>query len=678
MNITLVFPPFYLEGLYNLPPLGLITLGTHLRAPHRQVRILDCVLLLRQGRLPMDETVYDSAARMILETSPDLVGFSAQCTTYPAVVALARRVKREAPKVKIVVGGHNASFVDEETLYRYPFIDAIVRGEGEIGLREYVEALEDERAPSSALGITCREGGVVLRTPDRPLIADLDAMPLPDYTLAPPLEAYRDACALPRSIAILEVGRGCPHACIYCSESLLWRRRTRTFSVPRIVREMHHLREHRGAECFLLAYDQFTAQKDFVVAFCEALIAEGLDGVPWYCISRLDSVDSNLLSLMRRAGCESMCYGIDSGSKRTLAFIRKRIDQGILYSRVMETAEQGIVPTLSFVVGFPEEEREDIDETLTMALRAGVVGNNNPLIQMPTVLPGTDLHARYLGRLTRGVDTYFAKGIAFGGQGRLEEDESEIREAPAIYSSFYNLPCRGVPLEELGLLAAFFPDIVRLYPRTFLLLCLGSGASPSRLFSQWLAWLGSDKGGASLSASPQAYYRYFGAFCRGLRPSLPEEAVPHLEEILRYETLAIAVAEERPGMPPGDRDPLPCSKGPAKAPHVLVSDFVYDIPAILADLKEGIFDGSYPTFPVTLLLCHSEGRLQVEAINAFGRDLIGLCDGSRPVEAVVAALREAYQGEMSEGDFFDACRDAMAALRDLGYLLFSGGAGACA
>ena len=107
------------------------------------------------------------------------------------------------------------------------------------------------------------------------------------------------------------------------------------------------LRDGHGAECFLLAYDQFTADRRFVETFCTRLLDEGLQTTPWYCISRLDTVDDDLLALMRRAGCESMCYGIDSGSPRTLAFIRKRIDPSILLQRVAATTAQGMVPVIT-------------------------------------------------------------------------------------------------------------------------------------------------------------------------------------------------------------------------------------------------------------------------------------------------------------------------------------------
>src|SRR5208283_1109493 len=198
----------------------------------------------------------------------------------------------------------------------------------------------------------------------------------------------------------------------------------------------------------------------------------GLNHLPWYCISRLDTLDKSLLNLMREAGCESMCFGIDSGSKKTLSFIRKSIDQGILLDRVRETTEAGIIPTLSFVIGFPEESPQDLDETLNLALKSAATGNANILVQMATILPGTDLYENYGHRLIREVDTYFSLGIEFDEGKRIASDEALIDSDPAIFCSFYNLPCPAGTLEELNEIASYFTIIASLYPRTFLLLSL--------------------------------------------------------------------------------------------------------------------------------------------------------------------------------------------------------------
>ncbi|MBW2475871.1 MAG: cobalamin-dependent protein, partial [Deltaproteobacteria bacterium] len=543
MNITFVFPPFYHQSMYNLPPLGLINLASMLEPCVHTVTILDQVLALRSGALPFGRDIYHDSARQILDTEPQLVAFSAQCVTYPPILQIAQRLKEVRPKLKVVVGGHNASFLAKETLERFPQVDMVIRGEGEVTFSELVKALDKGGNLQEVAGLSWRRGAAVLNNSDRPLLSNLDTLPLPDYSKVQSLDFYRQACELPRSIAILEVGRGCPHDCIYCSEAAFWKRRTRTYSVSRIIREMRTLREAHGADCFLLAYDQFTADRSYVEHFCQAVLSASLQTTPWYCISRLDTVDAKLLDLMREAGCESMCYGIDSGSVRTLSFIRKRVDQKILFSRVRETTEVGLVPTLSFVIGFPEEQKDDVDATLFLALACGIQGNSNPLMQLPTVLPGTDLHTKYFKSLTRNVDTYFALGLEFDNGSRLPEDEQMVDSDPEVFSSFWNIFCPALPLTELACLANGFPLIINLFPKTFLLLCKAFMESPADLFLSFVRQVDRTAGHmADMNAAK--CFQHFPGFARAKLCGLQNETDwSHLENVLLYECAAIGVAE---------------------------------------------------------------------------------------------------------------------------------------
>jgi len=665
MNITLVFPPFFLSSMYNLPPLGLINLATALKDTPHQVRVVDLVLAIRQGTLKMSRNIYGDCADIILAHDPDIIGFSAQCTTYPAILQISKQIKDRKPAAQIVLGGHNASFLDTETLDTFSSVDVIISGEGEVTFKEWVTACDEMRQPTGIPGITWRQGRHIIRNEPRELISNLDSLPFPDYSLLPPFSAYRDACELPRSIAILEVGRGCPHRCIYCSESLMWRRKTRTFSENRLVAEMKTLHDRFGAECFLLAYDQFTAHRSFVEAFCRLVIQKGLNHIPWYCISRLDSVDAPLLQLMREAGCESMCYGIDSGSRKTLSFIRKQINPDILYERVVETANQGIIPTLSFVVGFPEEEREDIDQTLTLALRAGIVGNNNPLIQMPTVLPGTDLHTRYGNVLVRVVDTYFALGLEFDEGRRLQTDENMINAHPFFFSSFYNLPCRGVPLQELGAIASYFPYMVRLYPRSFLILSIEYALSVSALFSDWMEWLKQHKKEESMEFTPRDIYAHFNPFVTDLMEKMGPPKRRHFSDLLRYETVAISVAEH-----PMQHNPLhlnlkePTTLKPVKNGKIGIETFDFDLPVIIFDLKKGVFDASYTPQQTVLTFMQEDDTLEVMEINPFLKDFLTNCDGDETLEDISRKLYPLFGEGLSEEAFFSNCVEALQALTE--------------
>jgi len=671
MKIVLVFPPFYLSSLYNLPPLGLLNLATILREAGHEVSVLDLVLALRRNVLPFGVSIYQESVKMILRENPDLVGFSVQCTTFPAVVRITELLRLQKPNLKIVLGGHDVSFSDQRTLEKFPWIDAVIRGEGEITFKELAATYTNGNSLSGIAGVTWRNATTVCRNEDRELIAHLDDLPIPDYSFVPPLATYRDACSIPRSIAILEVGRGCPHQCVYCSESVMWRRRIRTFSVSRIVEEMHHLRDNFAAECFLLAYDQFTADRHFVEEFCSRVLDEGLNNTPWYCISRLDSMDPPLLRLMREAGCESMCYGIDSGSERTLAFIRKRIDETILFQRVKETTDEGLVPTLSYIIGFPEEDREDIDKTLVLALKTGIQGNNNPLLQMPTVLAGTELHRRYSDRLVREKDTYFSLGIEFDNGQRLNEDTRLIDADPLLFSSFYNLPCAGMSLDELHGLATFFPLIVNLYPKSFLLLSIALKESVSILFGNFLTEVQLHEGLSAQNLTPSACRKHLPPFVEKTLREATVSAWAHLADIVSFENLFLEVGRPAGNITPATADlccldeQLPLLRSDA----CLIRTFTWNVADIVDDLKHGVYRDSYEMESTIIVAFQKDGGIELTEINEFGRDLILLTNDTRSFEDVVGILAERYGQGMDPRDFYFECSTALAQLIEMGTIV---------
>ncbi len=715
MNIALVFPPFYFEPMYNMPPLGLINLATVLKNSVQRVKIFDFPLSIRMNTLSMDTTIYRECARQILQFEPDLAAFSVQCTTYPASVRVAEELKKLKPRIKIVFGGHNASFVDDLTLSRFSFIDAIVRGEGEITFPELIRSFEGEIPLASVDGVTYRTAERIIQNPDRELIENLDSLPVSDYTLVAPLHVYRDVCSISRSIAILEVGRGCPHRCVYCSQSLIWKRRTRTFSTGRLIGEMKNLAENFGAECFLLAYDQFTAKREFAEQFCHGVIASGLNHIPWYCISRLDTLDKSLLNLMREAGCETMCFGIDSGSKRTLSFIRKNIDQGILLDRVRETTETGIVPTLSFVIGFPEESPQDLDETLKLALKSAATGNANILVQMATILPGTDLYEKYRHSLIREVDTYFSLGIEFDEGRRIASDDALIDSDPAIFCSFYNLPCPAGSLNELNEIASYFTIIAGLYPRTFFLLSLELNEPIRDLFFAFLDFVASHRRDAenaerskieqdqnletALSISPENPVNPVEGFsarssvtknaARGERSRLTPQAClanfadfatarlarhgslvrEYIPEVLKYETCLLRAARDESQLSSfhidlgriGELKPLHNEK-------ISIEQFTFDLPSLILEARCGHFPDTCRRRDTFLAFTMAGGGTEVREINEFGFDFLRFCDGQLTLEEIANRLYPKYGADKERDQFAIVCAEAAGTLTDLKFI----------
>ena len=335
----------------------------------------------------------------------------------------------------------------------------------------------------------------------------------------------------------------------------------------------------------------------------------------------------------------------------------------------METAEQGIVPTLSFVIGFPEEEREDIDKTLFLALRAGIVGNNNPLIQMPTVLPGTELHERYGHNLVRQVDTYFALGLEFDQGKRLKSDEEIINSDPIIFSSFYNLNCRGIPLEELNLIASYFPLIVRFYPKTFLILSMEYNISVSELFIQLLVWLKERLKRDSLILSPQDCYNHFGEFVSNITEEHGDPDREYLYEVMKYEYLAIEVGKFASEKRSFDIDLQRIADfKPKKSGKIILEKFDFNIPCIIIDYKNGVFDKKYGAHETFLVFRQEADSLDVSEVNSFVKDFLERCDGNTPLSAICRHLNKYYGQDMKDEKFFESCIEATKTLGEIGFI----------
>lgn len=661
MRVVLLFPPFRLPGMYSLPPLGLISIGTVAKGAGHQVTIIDSVLGLQRQEFPLGPKLYDLISERILEHDPDVLGISCQCTTLPPSLNIAKRVKQKSPKTFIVLGGHNVGFQAEELLKNFSYVDLIIEGEGELSFLELLEALEGKKPIWKVQGLWWRDGLGIIYNGQRGLIQDLDSLPLPDYNLAPLPEEYQDAYGLRVPIAILETGRGCPHRCVYCSESIFWRQKVRRYSIDRCLKLIKELYEKYGVRYFLFAHDQFTSDKRYVETFCMELLKTGLKDISWYCISRLDTVDERLLALMAEAGLKSMCYGIDSGSERTLKFIKKGLNKKLLFQRVKETTNQNIIPTLSFVLGFPEESKEDIHKTLELAILCSAYSNVAPLMQIPTVLPGTELYIKYRGNLIKKIDSYFALGLEFDRGKRLKEDESLITDFPDIFCSFYNVPPKAISLEELDLIVKYFPLVLELYPKTFLLLNKTLNNYLQDLFLQFLYYVQTKR----KYDRPMLTFKDTLFYIKGfLKESLAK--FPHLQDILCYETY-IGYARFLKNKK-SFREKV--GDMPVKGRGILVRAFDFDVLGLIMDAVEGrgIEPLRLKNFKV---FYEKEGRVEVDDINEFGYDLLRLCDGKKDIDEIAASMWVKYGKSLSQESFRQEILRALEESVDLGYVSWS-------
>jgi radical SAM superfamily enzyme YgiQ (UPF0313 family) len=421
------------------PQLGILNLAAVLESIGDCPSIIDAnsAYLRFVERVGSSADFADFLASEIVENAADLYGFSSICSTYPLTVRIAESVKRLRPNATIVFGGPQASVVDVATLRAFPFVDLVLRGEAEISLPALIAELEREVRLHQVAGLTYRDASEVRRNGNAPVIDDLDALPSPAYHLSQYLEGVK--------IASLELGRGCPFSCTFCSTNDFFRRNFRLRSPARVLRDMRAIAEKYSITHFDLVHDMFTVDKRRVAAFCEAMAASG-EGFTWSCSARTDCVDGQLLELMVRSGCRSVFFGVEAGSRRMQKIIDKHLDPQRA-EEIIDIAEKlGLTTTISLITGFPEEGWDDVRETLRIFMHSARCPHSGPQLNILAPLAGTPIYSLYKEQL---VLEELCSDMSHQGLSQNEADLNLIRKNLEIFPNFYLLPMPHLDREAL-------------------------------------------------------------------------------------------------------------------------------------------------------------------------------------------------------------------------------------
>ena len=380
MNVLLVNPPWvrrqgnvWHDVASIMPPLGLAWIAAVLERDGHAVHILDA----HAERVGLDEI----AARIRNFAPFDFIGITATTSLIHSALSIARLAKADFPSALVVLGGVHPTVRPDEVLVD-PAVDIVVRGEGEETMRELVA-----RAPlARVLGISYRKDGAVCHNADRPLIADLNSLPMPAYHLLP-MDKYHPALGAYKRLPGISMlaTRGCPGRCTFCYR--IFGPRLRVRSGLEMAKEVRHLQERYGIREISFYDDTFTAAKKEIRQFCQSLLDMGLD-VTWSCFSRVDAVNEDILQLMKKAGCHQIMYGIESASPEILANIHKNVDLATAERAVTMTEAAGINVRAAFMIGNPGETEETLEETLKYAIRLnpGLV-----IFNITTPFPGTEM-----------------------------------------------------------------------------------------------------------------------------------------------------------------------------------------------------------------------------------------------------------------------------------------------
>jgi anaerobic magnesium-protoporphyrin IX monomethyl ester cyclase len=371
MNLLLVRPPRRdnADAGLSVPPLGLAYIAAVARENGHEVDILDAYAT------GMSWTAFEQAIR---QRKPDVVGLTAMT---PVADIAARAVEIMRPYVKhIVIGGPHPTAVGEEIFDEMPRLDAAVIGEGEPVIGPLLQWWESGSEGDPPPGVRIPGGTFVAATPPDPGL-----VPRPARDLLPN-HAYRYLFATRRGFATMISSRGCPFRCSFCDKSVggsKWRAR----QAADVVNEMVELKEQHGVGFINFYDDNFTLKRGRVVEICNEIIARGLD-IEWKCEGRVDSVDEELLTLMRRAGCRVVAYGVESANPETLALLRKDITTEQAVTAFAATRAAGLRSLAYMILGAPGEDARAVEQSIQFCrdIRADYVQFSSL-----SAMPGTPL-----------------------------------------------------------------------------------------------------------------------------------------------------------------------------------------------------------------------------------------------------------------------------------------------
>ena len=321
-------------------------------------------------------------AEALRRVQPLAIGFTAYQENMEQIRLWARFAKRRAPTVKTVLGGPQATFMPAEALRQMPEIDFLCRGEGEEVMLALAQALTEVTDVASVPGLCFLRGSELIETGWAYGAAHLDAYPSP-YLMD--LIDLRH-----KERAILLTSRGCRYDCAFCYTPRASRRQVRFYSPGRILDEMKHLRS-RGVRAFWFADTNFSVSRRRLVALLEAMIKE-VPGISFWCQTRYDLVNRELLSLLRRAGADNVAYGLESANAGVLERIRKPIDLERLSAVIRLTQEAGMRVELFSMFGLPGETFDQALGTLSFVKKNRVAISGNSISQQAHLFFGAPMN----------------------------------------------------------------------------------------------------------------------------------------------------------------------------------------------------------------------------------------------------------------------------------------------
>jgi anaerobic magnesium-protoporphyrin IX monomethyl ester cyclase len=343
-------------------PLGLLYISATLKNNGYTPIIYD--LTLRKNQMSDSELIKELKNKKIR-----FIGMSFGTDNRFYAFDLCKKIKKAIPDAILIAGGWHVSAASEDTIEHIKEIDYVVLNEGEATILELMNTLMQNKDPQHIKGIVMRDNKTnkIINNGKREFISDLDTIPYPARELIN-LKEYNQTLPFNKqniqSVSII-TSRGCPYRCIYCSTAKHWGHMVRYRSIKNVIDEIKLIKKTYGSIGIEIRDDTFTLNKSRVLQFCDELIKQKLN-IQWWCETRANTIDEEMVIKMKQAGCYYMAMAIESANPKTLKIIKKAItiEQGINAVKIIR--KHGILLKVFFMFGLPEERKKETEITAFM------------------------------------------------------------------------------------------------------------------------------------------------------------------------------------------------------------------------------------------------------------------------------------------------------------------------
>ncbi|MBW2644182.1 MAG: radical SAM protein, partial [Deltaproteobacteria bacterium] len=292
---------------------------------------------------------------------------------------------KDATGAKIVVGGPHATYFHNKVLKECPAIDIVIRHEFDTKIAGVVSNLDNLERVN---GITFRTGNEIIDNGDGEVCEDLDTVPFPDRDTIP-WHWYLEAWYSRRPFMNMMTSRGCPYHCSFCLwPQIMYGHKQRFRSLDNVFEEITGLIRRYGLKEINIDDGTFTTNKRRVIEFCRRLRKEKIKLI-WTCNGRVDTLDDEMLTEMKKSGCKMIRLGVESGSQDVLDRIRKGLTLAQIEEGVSRVKKSGIQALGGFMFGFPYDSRKTIEETIAFAKK---LSPDQVQFSINMCYPGTSLY----------------------------------------------------------------------------------------------------------------------------------------------------------------------------------------------------------------------------------------------------------------------------------------------